>query len=147
MADNDPMKSFMNMFKDFGSNLNVPTPQVDTLLDSYRKDLQAWQDAARVTSTGGQAMLDKQRDALEQALAGIAEMVQGASSAGADPSKIISDPVALSAKSFEMTLAHATEMSEIARESGAEAVDILRKRVEESLADMTGGALGKKQGQ
>lgn len=144
MAEKDPMQSFMNMFKDFGSNLNVPTMQIDTILDSYRKDLQAWQDAARVTSTGGQAMLDKQREALEQTLAGIAEMVQDVSTNRGDPSKIISDPAALSAKSFEMTLAHATEMSEIARESGTEAINILRKRVEESLADLTGGAFGKK---
>lgn len=144
MADNDPMSSFMNMFKDFGSNLNVPTPQVDTLLDSYRKDLQAWQDAARVTSEGGQAMLEKQREALEQALASIAEMVQDASANATDPAKMMSDPTALSTKSFEMTLAHATEMSEIARESGTEAFNILKNRVEESLADLTGGALGKK---
>ncbi len=144
MADNDPMQSFMSMFKDFGTNLKLPTPEVDTILDHHRKNLQAWQEAATATSAGGQAMMEKQRQALEQALGNIAGMVQDASANASDPGKMIGDPAALAAKSFEMTVSHASEMSEIARESGAETFNILRNRVEESIAELTSGGSDKK---
>ena len=71
-------------------------------------------------------------------------MVQDASGNINDPAKMMGDPAGLAAKSFEMTVKHASEMSDIARESGTEAFNILRNRVEESLAEMTGGIVGKK---
>ena len=53
-------------------------------------------------------------------------------------------PADLAAKSFEMTIKHASEMTEIARDSGTEAINVLRNRVEESLSELTGGLAGKK---
>ena len=50
----------------------------------------------------------------------------------------------LATKSFEMTVKHASEMSEIARESGTETFNILKNRVEESLSELTGGMMGGK---
>lgn len=144
MADKNPMNSFMDMFKDFGANMNVPTPQIEDVLDHHRKNLQALQDAAQASSAGGQAMIAKQREALEETLAGISDMVQGASGAAAEPGKMLGGGTDLASKSFEMTVKHASEMSEIARESGTETFNILRSRVEEGLSEMTGGMMGKK---
>lgn len=53
MADNNQMNDFMNMFKDFGKNLNIPGPQVNDLVDHHRKNIQAMQDAASAASAGG----------------------------------------------------------------------------------------------
>lgn len=144
MSDNNPMASFMNMFKNFGADLEVPSNQVEQVLDYHRKNLQALQDAAQVTSKGGQEMMMKQREALEETLGSIAGMVQNASVDVSDPAKMAGDPAALASKSFEMTVKHASEMSEIARESGTEAFNILRSRMEESISEMTGGLAGKK---
>ncbi|MEM7268222.1 MAG: TIGR01841 family phasin [Pseudomonadota bacterium] len=144
MADDNPMNSFFNMFKDFGDGLNLPTAQVDDVLDHHRKNLQALQDAAQVASAGGQAMMNKQREALEATLSNITEMVQDASSSASDPSKMMGEPMNLAARSFEMTVTHASEMSQIAQESGAEAFNILKNRVEEGFSELTSGAVGKK---
>ena len=114
MADNNPMNTFMDMFKDFGANMNVPTPKIEDVLDHHRKNLQALQDAAQASSAGGQAMLAKQREALEETLSGIAEMVQGASGGAIDPTKAAGGATDLASKSFEMTVKHAGEMSAIA---------------------------------
>ena len=144
MADKNPMNSFLDMFKDFGADLKLPTPEVDQILDHHRKNIQALQDAAQAASKGGQNLMVQQRDALEEALSGIAEMVQGAPEAAKNPSKLMSDPTELARKSFEMTLKNATDMQQIVSESGTETFNILRNRVEEGMSELTGGLLGKK---
>ena len=144
MADSNPMNTFMDMFKDFGANMNVPTPKIEDVLDHHRKNLQALQDAAQASSAGGQAMIAKQREALEETLSGIASMVEGASGGATDPTKAMGGATDLASKSFEMTVKHASEMSSIARESGTETFNILKNRVEESLSEMTGGMMGGK---
>ena len=50
MADNPQLTAFVDMFKDFGSNLNLPGPQVNDLVDHHRKNIQALQDAASAAS-------------------------------------------------------------------------------------------------
>ena len=144
MADNNPMNAFMDMFKDFGANMNVPAPKIEDVLDHHRKNLQALQDAAQASSAGGQAMIAKQREALEETLSGIAEMVQDASGGATDPTKAMGGASDLASKSFEMTVKHASEMSAIAQESGTETFNILKNRVEESLSEMTSGMMGGK---
>ena len=144
MTDNNPMNSFLDMFKDFGANLNVPKPQIEEVLDHHRKNLQALQEAAQAASAGGQAMMSKQREALEEALADIAGAVQSAPDNVSDPSKLASDPAELARKSFEMTVKNASEMQEIMRQSGTETFEILRARMEESMSELTGGMLKKK---
>ena len=144
MADDNPMNSFMNMFKDFGANLDLPTPQVEDILDHHRKNIQALQDAAHAASAGGQAMMTKQREALEEALTDIASMVQDAPNAAKDPSQMMTDQAEIARKSFELTVKNASDMAEIARESGTETFNILKDRVEQSMSELTGGMLGKK---
>lgn len=144
MADKNPMDSFMDLFKDFGSDLNLPSVEVDSILDHHRKNLQALQDAAQSASAGGQSLMAKQRAALEEALAEISDAVQNAPGAASDPGQAMSGQADLARKSFEMAVRNATEMGDIVRDSGTETFDILRARMEESLSELTGGMLGKK---
>ena len=66
MADNNQMNAFMDMFKDFGKNLNIPGPDVNDLVDHHRKNIQAMQDAASAASAGGQEVMNMQRAQLEE---------------------------------------------------------------------------------
>ena len=138
MTEKTPVDSFMNMFKDFGANLNLPTPEVNSILDHHRKNIQALQDAAQVASAGGQSVMAKQREALEEALADISDRVKGGPGGMSEPSKMMTDQAELARKSFEMAVKHATEVQDIARESGTEVFNILRARMEESFAELTG---------
>lgn len=139
MTDKTPMDSFMDAFKTFGADLKLPGPQVEDILDHHRKNLQALQEAAQVASAGGQSMMEKQRAALEESLAAVADMVQRAPEAAKEPSNMMQDQAELARKSFEMALKNAGEMNEIARESGMEAFNILRARMEQGLSELTGG--------
>lgn len=139
MADKTPTNMFMDMFKSFGGDLNLPGPQVNDVLDYHRRNIQALQDAAHSASAGGQALMSKQREALEEALADITEMVQNASQSGADPSQIMTSQTEFAKKSFETTVKNATEMTGIVRDSGTEAFEVLKTRVEESISEISGG--------
>lgn len=139
MADDNQMTAFMDMFKDFGKNLNVPGPDVNEIVDHHRRNIQALQDAASAASAGGQEVMNLQRAQLEEALKDIAEMVQGAMSGGADPAKMVSDQAEFAKKSFETTVKNASEVGEVIRGSSEETFNILRARMEESIAELSKG--------
>ena len=139
MADNDQMTAFMDMFKDFGKNLNIPGPDVNEIVDHHRRNIQALQDAASAASAGGQEIMNLQRAQLEEALKDIAEMVQDAMSGGVDPSKMMADQADFAKKSFETTVKNASDVGEVIRGSGEETFNILRARMEESIAELSSG--------
>lgn len=139
MADNNPANMFMDMFKNFGGDLKLPGPQVNDILDYHRRNIQALQEAAQTASAGGQALMGKQREALEEALADITEMVQSTTSGGMDPSQMMTSQAEFAKKSFETTVKNAGEMTGIVRDSGAEAFGVLKARVEESMSEISGG--------
>lgn len=139
MADDNQMNAFMDMFKDFGKNLNIPGPDVNDLVDHHRKNIQAMQDAVSAASAGGQEVMNRQRAQLEDALKDIAEMVQGAMSGGVDPSKMMADQAEFAKKSFETTVKNASEVGEIVKGSSEETFNILRARMEESISELSSG--------
>lgn len=136
MADqkNNP---FLDMFTKFGQDLNLPKPEIGSILDHHRKNLQAMQEAAAIQSRGAQSLMDRQRAALEEALAEISDMVQEAAKGG-DPSSLMSRQAEFARKSFETTVKNATAMGEIMRESGTDSLEVLKARVEAALAELQG---------
>lgn len=134
---NDPKNPFMDMFRNFGESMNIPSPDVSSLMDMHSKNLQALQQAAEIGANGAQALMDKQRAALEEALSDIAETVQGLG-AGTDVSAVMTNQMELAKKSFDTTLRNTTEMAEIVSSGNAEAMDVLKKRLTESLEELTG---------
>ncbi len=135
----DQMKNpFLDLFTKFGQDMNLPKPEIGNILDHHRKNLQALQEAAAIQSRGAQSMMDRQRAALEEALAEISEMVQEATKGGADPANLMSRQAEFARKSFETTVKNATAMGEIMRESGTDSLDVLKARVEAALAELQG---------
>lgn len=135
MADNSALP-FMEMFQKFGENMKLPGPEISDIVDYHRKNIQALQDAAQASSAGAQAVMAKQREALETTLAEVAEMVKTPVSAEAG----VAGQADMARKTLETTLKNATEIGEIMRESGTESFEILKKRLEESLEEVRAAA-------
>lgn len=136
MADDGMKNPFMDMFQDFGKSMSIPGPDVNDMMDYHRKNLQALQAAAQVSSSSAQALMGKQREALEQTLADISDTVQNAS-AGGDPSAMMSSPMELAKKTFDATMQTTTEMAEIVRQGNADAFEVIKDRVMESVQELT----------
>lgn len=136
MADDDK-NPFMDMFTDFGKSMNLPTPDINGMLDYHRKNLQALQAATQVSTSNAQALMDKQRDSLEKTLADISETVQSASS-GADPADMMQAPVEIARRAFETTLENTREMAEIVQKGNEDTFNILKDRVMEGVEELSG---------
>ncbi|MEQ6248049.1 TIGR01841 family phasin [Sulfitobacter sp. HNIBRBA3233] len=136
MAD-QPKNPFMDMFQDFGKSLKIPGPDLDTMMDQHRKNLQAMQAAAQVSSSSTQALMAKQREALERTLADISDSVQEASKSS-DPAAMMSAPMEIARKTFDATMQTTPEMVEIVRQGNVETFEVLKQRVMESVEELSG---------
>ena len=63
MADSSK-NPFMDMFQDFGKSMSIPSPDINSMMEYHRKNLQALQAAAQVGSSSAQTLMGKQREAL-----------------------------------------------------------------------------------
>lgn len=135
---NDKMNPFMDMFQKFGENLKIPGADVNAVVNYHRNNIQAMTEVAQVTSSGTQAMMAKQREVLEETLAEITDMIQGASK-NTDPGQMMSNQMEFAKKSFEATIKNTTEMGEILRDTNMKSYEILKNRVQESIEEIRDG--------
>ena len=135
---NDKMNPFMDMFQKFGENLKIPGADVNAVVNYHRNNIQAMTEVAQVTSSGTQAMMAKQREVLEETLAEITDMIQGASK-NTDPGQMMSNQMEFAKKSFDATIKNTTEMGEILRDTNMKSYEILKNRVQESIEEIRDG--------
>ena len=135
MSDKSQTDSLLDMFQQFGRNLQLPNAQITDVVEQNRKNIEAMQQIARTTSSGTQTLMAKQREALEESLGEIAKMVQGSMTPG-DPSQMISNQVEFARRSFETTIKNVTEMGEIVRDTSSDSFNILKQRVEDSIEEI-----------
>ena len=131
------------MFSKFGENLNIPTADVSSVMDYHRKNIQAMQDMAQVTTSGTRNLMAKQREALEETLAEVTDMIKKASETR-EPGQMINNQMEFAKKSFEATIKNTTEMGEIVRDMNMQSYNVLKNRVEESINDIRDSMSGKK---
>jgi phasin family protein len=133
-SDKNP---FMDMFTDFGKSMNLPSPDIDGMLDYHRKNLQALQAATQVGSSTAQSLMDTQRAALEKALADISETVKSAQS-GESAGNLAKTPMEIARIAFETTLQNSREMADIVQKGNEDTYNLLKDRVMESIEELSG---------
>ncbi len=139
----DPKNPFLDIFQNFGEQMKIPGPDVTQMMEVHRKNLQALQDAASIGAASAQAVAEKQQAAMSQALTDIAESVQHVM-ASPDVTGSMTSSMDVAKRSFEMTMSNATEIGEIVQKGNADAFNVLRDRMIESLEEMAGGAAAPK---
>lgn len=137
MADKKDSNPFMDMFQNFGSSMNIPSPDLSSLMDGHRKNLEALQAAAQIGSQTSQDLMAQQRAALETALADISDAVQEAQAGITDPSAMMTTQMEMAKKSFDATVKNATEMSKTVQQGSTDAFGVLKDRVMESISEVT----------
>ena len=65
MTDNS---SYIDMLRKFGTDLGLPKLNVDELLQTQKKNLEALGQSAKVAAQGAQSVAQKQREVLEAGL-------------------------------------------------------------------------------
>ncbi|MEL6751119.1 MAG: phasin family protein, partial [Pseudomonadota bacterium] len=122
-------------FARMGERLSLPKVTVESVLDHHRRNIEALQQAAKNTSEGAQEAMAIQRDALEDVLADITETVQGTKLTD-PPMQQMAAQAEFAKRSFDATVKNVTEIGSIARDTTKKNTDILRERVQHSIADI-----------
>ena len=127
--------SYVDMLRKFGSDLGLPKVDVDKLIESHKKNIDALSQSATVAAQGAQSVAQKQREIFEAGLDEATKLARGYQPLGK-----LQDNLALQTefakKVFEIAVKGAQDSATTARQSTSEAVKIIQDRLKESFDEM-----------
>lgn len=129
----DPTK-FTEMAKGFG-DFKVPGMDVESLLASQRRNIEALTAANQLAAEGFQAVLRRQAEILRQTMEESSAMVSELMAAGTPEDKVAKQAELVKA-AFEKAIANMKELAEIVAKSNSEAAEVLSGRVKESIEEV-----------
>ncbi len=119
------------------ADFKLPGVDVESILASQRKNIEAVTAANQLAIEGFQAVLRRQaeivRSSLEEASGYVNEVI-----AAGTPEEKAAKQADLVKIAFEKSLANVRELSELVAKSNSEAAEVLSKRVSESLEEVKG---------
>jgi phasin family protein len=131
--------SYVDMLRKFGSDLGLPKVDVDKLIESHKKNIDALSQSATVAAQGAQSVAQKHREIFEAGLQEATKLARGYQPLGK-----LQDNLALQTefakKVFEIAVKGAQESATTARQSTSEAVKIIQDRLKESFDEMRSSA-------
>jgi phasin family protein len=126
--------SYLDIFRKFGSDLGLPKFDVEKLLETQSKNLDALGQSAKVAAQGAQLVAQKQRDVLEAGLREATSLAREYKPLGK-----MRDNLALqtefASKVFDIAVRGAQDSAATARQSTTDAVKIIQDRMKESFEE------------
>ena len=127
--------SYIEMLRKFGADLGLPKPNIDQLVETQKKNIEALGQSAQVVAQGAQSVAQKQREVLEAGLREAATPAQEYKPLG-EIHENIALQTEFARKVFEIAVQGAQESASTARHPTTEAVKIIQDRVKESFEDI-----------
>lgn len=134
MSKKSDSESFFDMFNALGRDLKLPKVDVEAIIEHHRKNLEALQKSASAGVSGATSLVSRQREMLQEAMQEMSAMAQGFK--GTDPADAMAKQADFMRRSFEAAVKNAGEVAQIVQKAGTESVDILRKRIHESMNEI-----------
>lgn len=134
MAQFDPAK-FAGVFGKFAEGYNVPGFDVNAVLESQRRNVEAFTAYNQAATEGVQALAKRQAEILEQALDAGKKAFAKLSKAGS-PQEAAADQAQAAKEIFEKAIANAQELSALVVKTKAEAAEVITGRIAEGLDEI-----------
>jgi phasin family protein len=128
-------------FTKYVTELKVPGVDIDQLATAYRKNVEAIASASQVAVEGMQSVVKRQTEIARQSMEDYAKLLRELT-APATPEEAASRHADAAKRTFETTLAHMREISELIAKANQESLEVINKRVSEMLEEVQ--ALAKK---
>jgi phasin family protein len=128
-------QSWLDMLKKFGSELGLPKVDVDQLIETHRKNLDALERSAQVAAEGAKSLADKQREIVETAFREAAAMARDFKPTG-DPKEVLAKQTEFAKKAFDIAVQNTRDVAELATKTTSDATAIIRDRLRESLNEL-----------
>ncbi|MEO5336372.1 MAG: phasin family protein [Magnetospirillum sp. WYHS-4] len=138
-AEFDPAK-MTEEFTKMAGQYQVPGVDMNAVIDSQRKNLEAVTQANRVALEGMQAFAKRQAEILQQTLGETVAAVESLTGSGT-PQEATAKQADLVKTAYEKALANMKELAELVAKSNAEAGETINKRIAESLDEIKKAAL------
>ncbi len=136
MSQENPFESFLNFQKHFSPS-QVPGISPEAWSDLYRKNLEALDQVNKVMAAGYQACAEKQAIVLQEAFIDAQETFRRALAGNASDDNTAT-AIANAGGLFEKMLSNTREIAEIMTQANVEAMNILQRRLGESLPELEG---------
>ena len=127
--------SYIEMLRKFGADLGLPKLNVDELLQTQKKNIDALGQSAKVAAQGAQSVAQKQREVLEAGLREAATLAHQYKPLG-KVQESFELQTEFAKKVFEISVEGARESASTASQSTKEAVRIIQDRVKESFEEI-----------
>ena len=143
MKDFDPTKmvgELSNMLKQY----KLPGVDVDAVVASQKKNLEALTTANRTAIEGLQAVVKRQAEILQETMNEASKAVDALSKAGS-PADVAAKQAELTKDAFERALGNMRELAEMVTKSNQEATSTINARISAGLDELKDVALKMKQ--
>lgn len=143
MKDMDPgkmMEEFSKMLKQY----HLPGVDMDSLMASQKKNMEALTAANRVALEGLQAVAKRQAEILQETMNEASKAVDVLSKAGS-PTEVAAKQAELAKDAFERALSNMRELAEMVAKSNEEATSTINARISATLDEIKDMALKLKQ--
>ncbi len=142
MKDFDPSK-FVEQFTEMVKGYKVPGVEIDQLIASQRKNVEALASANRVAFEGIQAVAKRQAEILQETMNEAQKAVDAVTKAGS-PQDAAAKQAEVAKDAFEKALGHMRELAEMVTKANHEVTNTISTRVSESLDEIKEVALKSK---
>ncbi|MDM0075359.1 TIGR01841 family phasin [Variovorax sp. J2P1-59] len=131
----DVQDAFIKPLKGMAERLQS-LPLAGSIVESGRKDLQALVQANEKSYQGLQAVVQRQTEMLKSSIEDWQGTVKGMA-AGTDPRENLAKLDAMGKAAFKQALDDIRELSEMAAKSQSEAFDVVRRRIQDNVDEVS----------
>lgn len=131
----DAPNSFMDMFKNLGDQLKVPSLDMSKIMEHHQKNLEAMTKSWQAVAGGATEVAKKQRDIFDEAVKDVTAMVQQYKPVG-NPQEIMAKQAEFAKKAMEAAITNTRDIAELVQKSSTEAFKIVQDRMKESYDEI-----------
>ena len=135
MAAKSPFPQDMTDFSKIMADYKIPGVDWQEVIAAQQKNLQALAKANQVLVEGAQAVMRREIEILQKAMAELAEASRELMQQG-DPQAQASKRLELDKTSFEAAIQNMRELAEVAGRSNREALEVINQRALESFEEI-----------
>ena len=135
MAAKSPFPQDMTDFSKIMADYKIPGVDWQEVIAAQQKNLQALAKANQVLVEGAQAVMRREIEILQKAMAELAEASRELMQQG-DPQAQASKRLELAKTSFEAAIQNMRELAEVAGRSNREALEVINQRALESFEEI-----------
>ena len=128
-------QNFMDMFKNLGEQLKIPSFDMNRIMEHHQKNLEAMTRSWQAMASGAGELASKQRAILEEAVKDVTAIVQEYKPGGS-PQEIMAKQTEFAKKAMEAAIANTRDIAELVQKSSTEAFKIVQDRMKESYDEI-----------